>query len=105
MGSHMYALYLQLYIYSSHNCITHANTYRFPTPDLREGVAVKMYSQPKLRQEVCYADISSLLFKTCLSDSKLTKYEVELKTLRGNEMNLVIYKICINTWCECVCVC
>ena len=58
--------------------------YRFPVPDLREGVSVKVYNQPKLRQEVCYADISSVMFKTCLNDSKLTKYELQLETLKGN---------------------
>ena len=57
--------------------------YRFPVPDLREGVNVAMCNQPKLRQELCYADVSSLMFKTCLDDSKLTKYELQLNTLKG----------------------
>ena len=52
-------------------------------PDLREGVNVTMCNQPKLRQELCYADVSSLMFKTCLDDSKLTKYELQLNALKG----------------------
>ena len=90
---------------SCHCCITLTNAYRFPIPDLREGVAVKMYNQPKLRQEVCYADVSSLLLKTCLKDSNLTKYEVELKTLKGNVMNLVIFAKYTSACCVYVTVC
>ena len=52
-------------------------------PDLREGGSVKVHNQPKLRQELCYADVSSIMFKTCLSDSKLTKYEAQLESLKG----------------------
>ena len=99
-----------VYIYcvctcSCHCCITLTNAYRFPIPDLREGVAVKMYNHPKLRQEVCYADVSSLLLKTCLKDSNLTKYEVELKTLKGNVMNLVIFAKYTSECCVYVTVC
>ena len=79
------------------------NVCRFPVPDLREAVSVKVYNQPKLRQEVCYADISSLMFKTCLDDSKLTKYELQLDTLKGNIFLLslklkCLYVCCVHTY-------
>ena len=64
--------------------------YRFPVPDLREAMSVKVCNQPRLRQEVCYADVSSLMFKTCLDDSKLTKYELQLDTLKGKAFLLIV---------------
>ena len=74
-------------------------------PDLREGVSVKMCNQPKLRQELCYADVSSLMFKTCLDGSKLTKYELQLETLKGKYA--CVYNTCRMFVCVCVfaCVC
>ena len=34
---------------------------RFSVPDLREGVNVMMCNQPKLRQELCYADVRIII--------------------------------------------
>ena len=58
--------------------------YRFPVPDMRDETAITYRNQSKLRQELCYVDVTSLSFSTCLNHTpKLTRYEVQLKMLKG----------------------
>jgi len=65
--------------------------YRFPVPDMRDETAITYRSQSKLRQELCYVDVTSLSFSTCLNHTpKLTRYEVQLKMLKG------ILVLCVN---------
>ncbi|XP_065883382.1 autophagy-related protein 2 homolog B-like isoform X2 [Dysidea avara] len=57
---------------------------KFPVPDMRDEAAITIRYHSKLRQELCYVDVTSLSFSTCFNHTpKLIRYEVQLKTLKA----------------------